>query len=91
MAMIAECIELEKERAVAALDEALQKLDAVDHEMVLDLSSLQRMDASGLRALEALADAAEKKSIKLGLRGVSVEVYKVLKLMKLAPRFSVLP
>ncbi len=91
MAMIAECIELEKERAVAALDEALQRLDAVDHEMVLDLSSLQRMDASGLRALEALAAAAEKKSVKLALRGVSVEVYKVLKLMKLAPRFSVLP
>lgn len=91
MAMIAECIELEKERVVAALDEALQKLDAVDHEMVLDLSSLQRMDAGGLRALEALAAAAEKKSIKLGLRGVSVEVYKVLKLMKLAPRFSFPP
>lgn len=91
MAMTAECIAIEKGRAVPALEEALQKLDSADGEMVLDLSSLQRMDARGLRALEALAAAAEKKSIKLALRGVSVEVYKVLKLMKLAPRFSVLP
>ena len=91
MAITAECIEIETRRAVPALEEALQKLDTADREMVLDLSSLQRMDAGGLRALEALAAAAEKKSIKLGLRGVSVEVYKVLKLMKLAPRFSFPP
>jgi anti-anti-sigma regulatory factor len=91
MAMTAECIELEKGRAVPVLEEALQKLDAADHEMVLDLSFLRRMDAGGLRALEALASAAEKKNVKLALRGVGIEVYKVLKLMKLAPRFSFLP
>lgn len=91
MTMTAECIAIEKGRAVLALEEALPKLDAADGEMVLDLSSLQRMDASDLRALEALAAAAEKKTVKLALRGVSIEVYKVLKLMKLAPRFSFLP
>ena len=34
--------------------------------------------------------ARTKKAVKVGLRGVNVEIYKVLKLVKLASRFSFL-
>jgi len=37
-----------------------------------------------------LAARAQEKSVRLVLRGVKVNVYKVLKLVKLAPRFSFL-
>ena len=87
MAAIAECQEIEEGRVVPALEDALQKLDAADHEIVLDFSSLRRVDARALRELELLAAAAEGKGVKIVLRGTSTEIYKVLKLMKLAPRF----
>jgi anti-anti-sigma regulatory factor len=45
---------------------------------------------SALRALEQLAIAAEDRAAKIWLCGVNVEVYKVLKLVKLGPRFSFL-
>jgi hypothetical protein len=37
-----------------------------------------------------LAGKADGKSVKVVLGGVNVSVYKTLKLMKLAPRFSFL-
>jgi hypothetical protein len=51
---------------------------------------VRRVDASALRAMETLAGIAEGKAIKVGLRGVNVDIYKVLKLVKLASRFSFL-
>ena len=47
---------------------------------VLDFSDVQRIDTSGVQALEKLADQTV-------LRGVNTNVYKVLKLLKLTPRF----
>jgi len=41
-----------------------------------------------LQSLEALAGLADAKAARMELRGVNVEIYKVLKLVKLAPRFS---
>jgi len=38
--------------------------------------------------MESLAGRADEKAVKVVLRGVNVDIYKVLKLMKLAPRFS---
>lgn len=90
MAATAECHEIEEGRVVPALEDALQKLETADQEMVLDFSSVRRVDAQALQTLEALAAAAESKGVKIMLRGTSTEVYKVLKLMKLAPRFSFL-
>ena len=57
-------------------------------EAVLDFSSIRRIDTSGVRALEDLVRLADAKSVKVVLRGVNVDVYKVLKLMKLTRRFS---
>jgi anti-anti-sigma regulatory factor len=66
------------------LEEALAKLDGGKSEVVVDFSSVTRIDAPELRALENLAGAAQKKSVKLALCGVGVGVYKVLKLSKAA-------
>lgn len=72
----------------AALQDASRKLDSTESETVLDFSSVGRIDASGLRAIEELARVAEEKAVKVVLRGVKVDVYKTLKLMKLTRRFS---
>ena len=90
MAMIALQHKIDAERVVPSLDEAREKLDGADGEMILDFSSVRRIDAAALRAIDELAAGAEDKGVKLLLRGVNVGVYKVFKLMKLAPRFSFL-
>jgi anti-anti-sigma regulatory factor len=48
-----------------------------------------RIDSGALRALEAVADAGDGKGSKVVLRGVNIDIYKVLKLVKLAPRFTI--
>ena len=73
-----------------SLLQAMKKLDTASGEMILDFSQVRRIDSAALKALLDLAIAAEPKKIKLILRGVNVDVYKVLKLMKLASRFSCL-
>ncbi len=88
MAMIAVWLKIDEERVVQALHEAAEKLDSVEGEMALDFSSVQRIDASALRGMEAFETLAGDKGIKVVLRGVNVGVYKVLKLAKLTSRFS---
>ena len=68
--------------------QALAKLDGASREVALDLSSVSRIDPSAIGALEKLAGAADEKAVKVAMRGVHVDVYKVLKLVKLTPRFS---
>ena len=88
MAMVAVWLKIDEEHVVQALEEARAKLDGSDGEVVLDFSSLRRIDPAALRALQQLAAVADEKSVKLVLRGVNIDLYKVLKLMKLASRFS---
>jgi anti-anti-sigma regulatory factor len=90
MEMIAVWLKIDGERVVPALQEAREKLDSAEGEVVLDFSSVRRIDPGGLRAMEELAAVADDKEVKVGLRGVNVEVYKVLKLVKVAKRFSFL-
>jgi len=90
MAMIAVLLRIDGERVVDALQEAREKLDGAGGEVVLDFSSVRRIDPSALRAMEKFAGTAADKAVKVVLRGVNVEIYKVLKLVKLAPRFSFL-
>ena len=86
-AMIAEWWKVDELRLSQSLQDASKKLDQVEGEVVLDFSLVRRIDSSALRELETMADRADDKTIKIGLRGVNIDVYKVLKLMKLAPRF----
>jgi anti-anti-sigma regulatory factor len=87
MATIAGCFRIDGERMVDSLQETGKRIDGANSEVRLDFSSVQRIDPSALRALEELAGIADDKAVTLELRGVSVNVYKVLKLAKLAPRF----
>ena len=88
MATIAVWLKIDEERIVQALQEAGEKLDSVEGEVALDFSSVRRIDSSALRALEKFAGIADDKSVSVVLRGVDVGVYRVLKLTKLASRFS---
>jgi anti-anti-sigma regulatory factor len=74
-------------RVEPALREALAKLDAAGGEVILDFSSVHRIDSGGLRALEEYA-AAHDDCGRIVLRGVAVDVYKAIQLVKLAPRYS---
>ena len=88
MATIAVWLKIDEERIVQALQEAGEKLDSVEGEVALDFSSVRRIDSSALRALEEFAGIADDKGVNVVLRGVDVGVYRVLKLTKLASRFS---
>lgn len=88
MAMIAAWLKIDEERVVQALQEASKTLDSAEDEVVLDFSSLRRIDPSVLRAMEEFAGKADNKGVKVVLRGVNVDVYKVLTLVKLTSRFS---
>jgi len=88
MAMIAEWVRIDGERVVQALQDAGEKLDTGDGEVILDFSSVHRIDPGAVRAMEKLADMADDKTVKIVLRGVNIEIYKVLKLVRLTRRFS---
>jgi anti-anti-sigma regulatory factor len=88
MAMIASWLKIDEERVVEGLQDAGRKLDGLEREVALDFSSVRRIDPSVVRALEELAGIAEDKGVKIALRGLNVDVYKVLKLVKLASRFT---
>jgi anti-anti-sigma regulatory factor len=74
--------------AVPAFEEAIEHLDSAEGEVVLDFSGVERIDPRALGALEKLAGSADEKAVKVVLRSVNIAVYKVLKLMRLEPRFS---
>lgn len=82
--------QIDGEHVAEGLHEELGRLDRAAGELVLDFSSVHRLDTGALAAMEQLAARADDQSVKLVLRGVNVSVYKVLKLVKLAPRFSFL-
>jgi anti-anti-sigma regulatory factor len=90
MATIAVMFKIDGERVVHALQQAGEKLDTANGQVVLDFSAVHRVDPAVLSAMEELAGIADGRGVKLALRGVNIDVYKVLKLAKLAPRFSFL-
>ncbi len=91
MATVAVMFKIDGERVVAALQQASEKLDTANGQLVLDFSAVRRVNPGALSGLAELAGLAEGRGVKLALRGVNIDIYKVLKLAKLAPRFSFLP
>jgi anti-anti-sigma regulatory factor len=81
---------IEEGRIVSLLEQSGLRLDSAHGEAVLDFSSVRRINAEALRALEHFARIADEKAVKIVLSGVNVDVYKVLKLVKLAQRVSFL-
>ena len=90
MSKISAFLKIDPDRVAGDLQAAGSKLDGAPVETVLDFSAVSRIDPKSLVAMEELARIADAKAVKIGLRGVSVEIYKVLKLVKLVPRFSFL-
>ena len=88
MAMSAVWTKIDEECVVPSLRDAIDKVDAVDGDLTLDFSSVSRVDTTAIRTLEELATRADEKKVKIVLRGVNVDVYKVLKLVRLGHRFS---
>jgi anti-anti-sigma regulatory factor len=85
------CIQVDPNCLVQTLQhEAVEKLKAAEGELVLDFSSVLKIDAGAARAMEELADLADRQSARVALRGVNIAIYRALKLLKLAPRFSFL-
>jgi anti-anti-sigma regulatory factor len=74
----------------ALIQEAVEKVNRGESEVILDFSSVPRIDGNAVRELEDLAALADAKSAKLVLRAVNVGIYRVLKLLKLTERFSFL-
>ena len=90
MALIAMFLNIDQNRIALALNEAGQQLNGSEGEVVLDFSSVRRVDSAALQAMEEFAGIADEKAIKVVLRNVDVNVYRVLKLMKVARRFTFL-
>ena len=90
MGTIAVMFKIDGEGVAPALQQAGEKLDKANGQAVLDFSTVRRVDPAGLCAMEELAGIADGRGVKLALRGVNIDVYKVLKLAKLASRFSFL-
>jgi anti-anti-sigma regulatory factor len=88
MATVAVLLKLDEQSAASALREASKELHGAEGEVALDFSSVCKIDASTLKALEELAGQADAKGVKVRLRGVNVDIYKVLILVRLVPRFS---
>ncbi len=87
MATNAVSLVIDDEHLLHALQQVHKQLETAGGEVVLDLTAVRRIDPGALAAMEQLAAAAQEKSANVALRGVNVDVYKVLKLVKLAPRF----
>jgi anti-anti-sigma regulatory factor len=88
MAMTTVWLKIDEERTVQALLEAVGKLGSIEGEVTLDFSCVRRIDPSALRVMEEFVGIADDRGVKVVLCGVSVGIYKVLKLVKMASRFS---
>lgn len=88
MATISGVVQVDEARAARSIEDACARLESADGELVLDLSSVERLDPSAVVALNALVPLAKEKATKLVLRGVNVNVYKVLKLVRLSNHFT---
>jgi anti-anti-sigma regulatory factor len=72
------------------IQQAVDKLNSGEKDVILDFSSVPRIDGNAVSAIEELAALADEKSVKVVLRAVNVDVYRVLKLLKLTQRFTFL-
>ena len=88
MATLPVFLEIDAERVRDSLQGALEFVEGAEGEAVLDFSAVHRIDAKQVATLQELADMTEVTGVKLGICGVNVKIYKVLKLARLATRFG---
>lgn len=70
------------------IQDAVQKINGGEQEVMLDFADVTRIDGNVVRALEELADVAAERSVKVELHSVNVDIYRVLKQLKLTDRFT---
>lgn len=88
MTTTAAWFKIETENIARILQEARDQMERANGEVVLDFSGVRQISSGALKVLEVLAVDAEQKGVKVVVHHASVEIYKVLKLVKLASRFS---
>ncbi len=81
-------LKIDEQCMVATLQELGAKLENTVSDVIVDFSNVRRVNPAALEALTEFADAADDKEVTVLLSGVSVDVYRVLKLASLAQRFS---
>lgn len=79
---------IEEGQVTHILADARARLRSADGNLVLDFSAVRRLDTHALSALENLLAMAEQQQAAIALRGVTVEVYRVLKAVCLASRLT---
>lgn len=79
---------LDDKTIASGLKNVVQNLKPEGEDLVLDFSSVQRIDSRTLAALQAIAHQADEIKVKVVLRGVNVNLYKTLTLMRLTRQFS---
>lgn len=79
-------VNIDEQRFLLALEQAGKQIDGGANEITVDFSSVRRIDTSHVRRMVELAH--REKGAKIVLRGVNVDVYKTLKLLKLTNHFS---
>ncbi|MGZ4815707.1 MAG: STAS domain-containing protein [Terriglobales bacterium] len=90
MANVADWLKIDSERITASLQDIAAKLDSAEGEIVLDFASVRRIDSPALALLQVISESAKCKGVKLTLRAVNVDIYKVLLLAGITSRVAVL-
>src|SRR5690348_2997649 len=70
------------------LTPALEELLACKGDTLLDFSAVPRIDAGAVRMLDALTDHATGLGFKVVVRGIRLELHRVLKLLGVASRLT---
>jgi anti-anti-sigma regulatory factor len=70
------------------IQEAVEKVNGAESEVILDFSEVLRIDGNAVSAMEELAGLADERSVKVVLKAVNPDIYRVLKQLRLAQRFS---
>ncbi|MDR3747976.1 MAG: STAS domain-containing protein [Acidobacteriota bacterium] len=83
-------LEIDADQVSESLQRVCEKLTASHDDVCLDFANVRRIGPDSLKVMEKLAGLAEEKAVKASLRGVNVNVYRVLKLARLTSRFSFL-
>jgi anti-anti-sigma regulatory factor len=79
---------LDEGSIASSLKNVVQNLKPDGGDLVLDFSSVRRIDSGALSALQTVAQQADEIKVKVVLRGVNVDLYKTLTLMRLTRQFS---
>lgn len=81
-------VDFEEQRLMISLEKAAQNLERHEGEIVIDFSSVRRIGTNGLMYMEALSTSPRERNATIVLQNVGVDVYRILRLLKLNQGFS---